>query len=99
MEKLIEEVWEMSVCRYAFPEQLYCFSALARFEQDAAFAVPELILCLRHGNYRVRCAAATTLGAIGSKAREAVPRLEALKHDRSRVVRAAAEKALSLIAA
>lgn len=99
MEKLVEEVWEMSVSRYTCPEELYCFSALAKLGQDAAFAVPELIFCLKHRQYPVRREAALALGSIGPKAQDAIPHLVTLKQDRSQVVRTAAEKALSLIAA
>jgi HEAT repeat protein len=99
MEEAIDETVHLSVSQYFHPEQLDGVRALGTFGQDAAIAVPDLLLCLKHPQWEVRRAAAQSLGKIGPKAEQAVPHLLNLKNDRSRVVRAAVEKALALIAA
>ena len=99
LEKAIDETAYLAVSRYVCPEQLEGVRTLGDFGQDAAVAVPDLILCLKHPHQEVRRAAVLALGRIGSKADAAVPQLLCLRNDRSRVVRAAAEKALTSIAA
>jgi HEAT repeat protein len=99
LEKAIDETAYLAASRYVCPEQLEGVRTLGTFGQDAVIAVPDLILCLKHSHQEVRRAAVLALGRIGPKAEEAIPCLLRLKNDRSRVVRAAAEKALTSIAA
>jgi HEAT repeat protein len=64
---------------------------------DAARVVPALVEALKTGDGDIRWSAAIGLGSFGEQARDAIPALEAARHDRDARVREAAGVALSRI--
>lgn len=78
-------------------EQTIAVRLLPQRKGDAARVVPALIEALKSKEGEIRWNAAIGLGTFGEQARDAIPALEAARHDRDARVREAAGVALSRI--
>jgi HEAT repeat protein len=78
-------------------DRLVAVRLLPQRTQDAAQAIPALILALKDKEGDIRRSAAIGLGSLGEQARDAIPALKAAQRDRDARVREAAGKALARI--
>jgi HEAT repeat protein len=78
-------------------DRLIAVRLLPQRTQDAAQAIPALIVALKDKEGDIRRSAAIGLGTLGEQAKDAVPALQAALRDRDARVREAAGKALSRI--
>jgi len=78
-------------------DRLIAVRLLPQRTQDAAQAIPALMVALKDKEGDIRRSAAIGLGTLGEQAKDAVPALQAALRDRDARVREAAGKALSRI--